>query len=203
MDNNNCKIGILAYGSLIDDPGEEISNVAMEKRISCETPFKVEYGRSSSGRDGAPTLIPFEEGGARVKAQIIVLNNDITLEKAKNILYRRETRSTDNYQHSEKPGVNKVLVKELSSFKNIETVLYTSIGKNIEGKLSGSILAEYAVESLKMNAGKNGEDGVSYLLNAISNGIVTPLTKEYEKSILALTNFGSLEEVIQNRNKLQ
>ncbi|MBC6491720.1 hypothetical protein BC349_11720 [Flavihumibacter stibioxidans] len=54
-------IGILAYGSLIEDPGQMISDLII-KKISTVTPFPVEYARISSPRDGAPTLIPFEAG---------------------------------------------------------------------------------------------------------------------------------------------
>lgn len=45
------KIGILAFGSLIDDPGEEIANVISGHSITVETPFPVEYGRFSLRRD--------------------------------------------------------------------------------------------------------------------------------------------------------
>ena len=55
-------VGILAYGSLINDPGEELKKVIVG-RIPCQTPFNVEYARLSVTRDNAPTLIPTSEGG--------------------------------------------------------------------------------------------------------------------------------------------
>ena len=51
-------IGILAYGSLIDDPGREIEPLIIRRLKGVETPFQIEFARSSSTRDGAPTLIP-------------------------------------------------------------------------------------------------------------------------------------------------
>ncbi len=47
-------LGILAYGSLIDDPGEEIGG-ATSQRTAMKTPFAIEFGRSSHTR-GAPPL---------------------------------------------------------------------------------------------------------------------------------------------------
>jgi hypothetical protein len=39
--------------------------------------------------------------------------------------------------------------------------------------------------------------GFSYLINNIRNGIITPLTLEYETSVLALTRASSLEEALE------
>jgi len=66
------KIGILAFGSLIDDLGEEIANVISDDPITIETPFPVEYGRFSLRRGGAPTLVPHASGGS-VTAHILPL----------------------------------------------------------------------------------------------------------------------------------
>lgn len=38
------------------------------KRITCVTPFNVEYARKNKSRDYAPTLIPIEIGGATENA---------------------------------------------------------------------------------------------------------------------------------------
>ncbi len=54
-------VGILAYGSLIDDPGAEIEPVIL-RRIDCRTPFKVEFARASESRKGGPTLVPYDIG---------------------------------------------------------------------------------------------------------------------------------------------
>ena len=53
-------IGILAYGSLIQEPGCEIAP-AIVRRISCRTPFKVEYARKSNSRNGAQVGEDFDE----------------------------------------------------------------------------------------------------------------------------------------------
>ena len=54
-------IGILAYGSLIDDPGDEIKPLVKQKIEGVETPFAIEFARSSKSRNGAPTLIPVSQ----------------------------------------------------------------------------------------------------------------------------------------------
>lgn len=201
MENSHSKIGILAYGSLIDNPGEEITAVTI-KRIACETPFEVEYARSSKGRGGAPTLIPYASG-AKVNAKILILDDKVSLTEAKNMLYRRETGLSREYSHSENPGVNTVIIKELSDFEEVKTVLYTSIGSNIDENWDAETLADLAIKSLKSQAGENKRDGVSYLLNAIANGIITPLTNTYKEAILNKTHSTSLEEVYQKREELE
>lgn len=50
-------VGILAYGSLISDPGTEICAVIM-RRIPTMTPFPVEYGRFSATRGALPPSFP-------------------------------------------------------------------------------------------------------------------------------------------------
>ena len=84
-------IGILAYGSLIGDPGPEIEP-HITRRIACRTPFKVEFARTSRTRKGGPTLVPYEKGSP-VAAQILVVN--VSLKEATDWLYRRETRKND------------------------------------------------------------------------------------------------------------
>jgi hypothetical protein len=68
-----AKVAILAYGSVIDDPREEI-RAATIGMLDCTTPFNIEYARQSRTRKGAPTLVPVEEGGAQVSAKLILLN---------------------------------------------------------------------------------------------------------------------------------
>jgi hypothetical protein len=70
------RLGIIAYGSLIKCPGDEIKKAETD-RIDVETTFEVEFARSSVTRDGAPTLVPFK-GGAKVKAVMIVLKDYVT-----------------------------------------------------------------------------------------------------------------------------
>ena len=101
-------LGILAYGSLINDPGDEI-NPLITERISCITPFNIEFARKSKSRDYAPTLIPVEVEGAAVNAVILVLDDSVSLEEAENMLWRRETREADltkKYEKKLNPGKN-------------------------------------------------------------------------------------------------
>jgi hypothetical protein len=85
------KIGILAFGSLIQDPGPELEpRIVM--RIKTQTPFRVEYARfSGKTRGGAPTLA-LHRGGSPVSAEILVLDDVVTTVQATNMLWRRETR---------------------------------------------------------------------------------------------------------------
>ena len=83
-------VGILAFGSMAEEPGPELAATAT-RRIAVQTPFFVEFARSSRTRDGAPTLVPVRAGGARVPATILVLDDSVTVADARAILYRRET----------------------------------------------------------------------------------------------------------------
>jgi hypothetical protein len=85
------EVGILASGSLLSDPGDELNRV-IERRIDdVLTPFEVEYARSSRTRASAPTLVPVKGGmGGQVRAQVLVLKPDANVATAKTLLYRRE-----------------------------------------------------------------------------------------------------------------
>lgn len=193
------KIGILAYGSLIDNPGKEIKPIIID-RINCKTPFKVEFARTSNSRSGAPTLIPYETGN-EVKAVILVLENSTDLAHAKSILWRRERHNFDDKKYVEviTPTNNQVVVKYIRDFENVETVIYTSIGKNIDGKITAEKLSQLAIESILSKAGENKKDGIRYLYESKNNSIVTKLSQEYEQAILDKTETKTLEEAI---NKL-
>jgi len=84
------RIGVLAYGSLVEDAGAELEEATAERRSGVRTPFRVEFARHSSGRDGAPTLVPVTQGGAYVEAAIIVLKPGMSLDQAQDMVYRRE-----------------------------------------------------------------------------------------------------------------
>jgi hypothetical protein len=107
-------IGILAYGSLIVDPGNEIGSLTIGK-LDCVTPFSVEYARLSKKRDFAPTLVPVETGGAPVNAVILLLKPETSLDVAKDILWRRETRQDDlsrRYPEHKPAGKDSVRLKQ-------------------------------------------------------------------------------------------
>lgn len=192
-------IGILAFGSLIDDPGKEIGG-CIETRKNCTTPFSVEFARLSQKRGGAPTLVPVKAGGSQVSAVILVLNGEVTLEQAKTLLWKRETGAeVGEYEEPDdlESNTKKMLARTLSSFEGLETVLYTDFPE--KGKLSkpdAETLARAAVESVQSRIAKAGQDGISYLINARKAGIKTPLSESYELEILKLTNTPSLNEAL-------
>jgi cation transport regulator ChaC len=193
------KIGILAYGSLIEDPGCEIEPLIRYRINDVKTPFKIEFSRKSSSRDNAPTLVPVKEGGAQVEATILVLDIEIEEDKAMDLVWRRETRnekSDKHYKFPVNPSANQVVVQKLKNFRGVETVLYTEIGANISNP-TPQTLAELAVNSAKGNAGKEGKDGISYLMSVKRQNISTPLMPDYEKQILVLTSVSSLEEALE------
>src|SRR5258708_23224778 len=84
-------VGILAYGSLIEDPGPEIAAATARIESGVTTPFRVEFARTSTTRGGAPTLMPVTAGGAPVPAQIIVLKDTISREEHPALLCRPKT----------------------------------------------------------------------------------------------------------------
>lgn len=187
--------GILAYGSLIANPGTEISENIQEVIDMIETPFTVEFARSSNGRSGAPTLIPVKNGGAYVRANIFVLKHDVSEQEAKDLVYRREidqVGSDKRYDPPSNPGKNTVLVESINDFAGLSSVVYTKIASNLDDTSPGH-LADLAIESAKKE-GDTGRDGISYLINAKRNGIATPLMEEYEQEVLQRTGATSLEE---------
>lgn len=189
-------IAILAFGSLIDDPGTEIAPVIVSRR-NVTTPFKVEFGRLSKGRSGAPTLVPVEQGGAAVPAKLLVLQSSVTADEAKSLLWRRETRrehSGEIYREVIKPGANRVLIKTIvNAFDGMDAVLYVDFPE--EGKLqtpSPKLLARNAIASAAARI--DGLDGISYLISAKTNGIRTPLMGAYEATVLELVGAVDLED---------
>lgn len=191
-----ANIGILAYGSLIKDPGLEIFPLIMERILEVETPFSIEFARSSKTRDGAPTVIPVEAGGAPVHSVILVLDSTVSLEKAEDLLWRRETRNEKPNMHYKRPrrlGINLIIIDRIHNFRGIATVLFTKLSPNIINPTPEK-LSELAIESVKGKAGKICWDGISYLISLKKQNIKTPLMKEYEKAILLKVGAYDLEE---------
>ena len=199
------RLGILAYGSLIEEPGKEIEPIIQERISGVETPFCIEFARSSSTRDGAPTVVPVESGGAKVQATILILGENISVETAQDLLWRRETRNECSNKHYKKPvspNPDSMVVEALTHFGGVETVLYTKLGPNITD-LTPESLADLAIKSAKGNAGKKNKDGISYLISLKHQRIATPLMQAYEETILKKTNTRSLEDAlakIRNQN---
>jgi hypothetical protein len=188
-------IGVLAYGSLVDDPGWEIADATTATLQSLVTPFCVEYARSSQQRGGAPTLVPVVRGGAAVAA--IVYQLGVGEIEAADMLYRREINqvgSTKRYPGPRPSSSNAIHIGRISGMAGCDFVLYACLSANIDDPISPERLAELAVSSVCQTS--PGRDGISYLMNAKANGIITPLTPKYEEEILRLTRAGGLEDAL-------
>lgn len=187
-------VGILAYGSLIENPGDEIRAVIVDTISNVTTPFNVEFARTSTSRCGAPTLVPVEGFGAPVQAYILLLN--ASEQEATDFLYRREidkVGSDRRYRHRQRPDLNTVIVKRLVDFHGVGAVLYTEIGANID-KLTAANLAELAIASAQEL--DNGRDGISYLIDATKHGIRTALSDEYAAEINKKLETNDLPEAL-------
>jgi hypothetical protein len=189
-------IGILAYGSLIDNPGKELGPLICDRILDVTTPFSVEFARSSSSRDGAPTLVPIEDGGAQVMGVILVLDSTVEVQRAEDFVWRRETRnecSDKHYSRPANPGPNTIVVERIRSLANVEIVLFTKIGANIKNR-TPEYLADLAICSARREAGAKRMDGITYLISVKKQGIRTPLMPSYEVNILQKTKAQTLEE---------
>jgi hypothetical protein len=190
------KIGILAFGSLIDDPGDEIAAAMCGIQIPVRTPFGVEYGRLSSSRRGAPTLVPHALGGV-VSARILSLATDCSEEFAMDILYRREIHAVgSSSKYTRSSGPNCVLVKPWRDFHGFDVVFFTDFYE--EGKIKSPTPQSLAMQAVgSVGLAEAGKDGITYLANNIQNGIHTPLTSDYESEILKQTGVIDLQEALK------
>jgi hypothetical protein len=190
-------IGILAYGSLIEDPGPEIEAARLRTEHNVKTPFKIEFARKSRTRGYGPTLVPVAVGGDHVVAQIIVLKEGITEREACDLVWRRETRqigSFKRYVPSDSSGENTTVVKSAGTLQGIDTVLYTQIAANIQ-PLNAQELARLAAESV--GKAKPGMDGITYLMDALGRGLKTPLSYSYEAEVKRLAGAESLKHALE------
>lgn len=187
-------LGILAYGSLIDDPGDELAAHIVKIVRGVRTPFPVEFARKSQSRGDAPTLVP-NDSGVSVDAAILVVECNVV--DATDMLWRRETRTADRSRNYPGPRPNRpkaVRIDTLSGYAGFETLLYTSIAANVV-PLTAEHLAELAVASVaKAN---QGLDGIAYLIAAQANGITTALSPDYATAILRLTGAPDLKAARQ------
>jgi len=204
---NGHTIGILAYGSLLQNPGQEIAP-CITKRIPATTPFAIEYARSSQGRSGAPTLVPVSHNiGKPVTGQLFILDNRVSLVEAYNILYRREINrigdSACTYNDSEqRHKKNGVLVEHVKEFCHTSVVLYASLKPNLPEILNEDVaakekvkkLANLAIDSINKKTFASQRDGIQYLADNLAFQIITPLSHSYEECILKQTETASLSE---------
>ena len=194
--NPKIKIGILAFGSLIGDPGTELTP-KITMRLKVQTPFGVEYARYSSiTRGGAPTLVP-HANSFPVLGEILVLDDAVTFVEARNMLWRRERRREKSGEiYFEGKSSDSVLVRDIADSPIVSILLYTDFlpeGKDANPTVEK--LSQKAIQSVKIAA--EGKDGITYLLDNIAAGIKTSLTSDYEAEILKQTNTGSLQEAIK------
>jgi hypothetical protein len=181
------RVGILAFGSMVAEPGAELAAV-ITQRIRVETPFRVEFARSSRSRDGAPTLVPVADGGAHVPAVVLVLDQRVTLETARAMLYQRETGRADGTGAAREAN----WIAELANWDGTDICLYTALPANI-WPLTADKLADLAIDSAAAPAGARRQDGISYLQQQKRRGLVTPLMLSYEKAVLARTGARDLD----------
>ena len=195
----NSSVGILAYGSLISDPREEIEKACTGIIEDVMTPFHIEFARSSTGkgggRGGAPTLVPVANGGSHVKGQVFLV--ELSEAEATNVLYRREIGKVGElertYKRPELVTAKNVLVERITHFAGLDVVLYTQIAATIK-HLTAEKLADLAIASVAK--ADSGRDGISYLIAAKESGIITALSPSYEEEILRKTGCETLEKAL-------
>jgi hypothetical protein len=187
------KFAILAFGSLIDDPGEDLAPVIVEKRPGAITPFNVEFSHASALRDGAPTLTPVTHGGAPIEAVLLVLKEEVSIETAIDFLYARETgRPGSGAQYQPDPlHANQIYIDELPFFLGFTAVIFARATSNIE-PLTADELARRSIASAWGPAGALNLDGIRYLMDAKKHGVQTPLMNAYERRILEITGEADL-----------
>ena len=193
-------VGILAYGSLISNPGFEIKEILISTKCVDETPFPVEFARRSGankekGRGGAPTLVPYPDG-RNVRAQVFVVNASV--DEVTNRLYRREIGKVGEkdrcYEHTHNPKRDPVIVDRLEGHFGLHIVLYVRICANIH-KPTAAKLASYAIESVAK--AEPDKDGITYLKDAMAADIETPLTGAYAKEIMRRTDTNCLADALK------
>lgn len=139
-------------------------------------------------------------------ADILVLDEKVSWKEAKNILWRREINkvsSKGQYKEIESPGRKTVQIKTIPNFHSIEKVIYTYIEQNIEEPVTPSLLANLAIKSILSKAGKDKRDGIRYLDAALTNGIITNLSKSYKEEILKHSGTSTLKEGIKHYDTLR
>jgi len=139
-------------------------------------------------------LVPVEIGGAQVKA--IIYRLDTTEGDAADMLYRREIGEVGGDRRYQPPAAgrrNAVRIDRIDDLAGHGPTLYARLGANID-PLTSDRLADLAIESTRRVS--LGADGISYLLNAKTAGIVTSLSAAYERAILDRLGAPDLEHAL-------
>jgi hypothetical protein len=190
-----ASVGILAFGSLIDNPGAEIEAALVGRKLNVRTPFGVEFARRSNKRGGAPTLVPLERGGAPVSAQILLVS--VSEQEAKDRLWRREINKVGqggHYTHHANPGPNTLIIDRYENYEQVSVVLAARFAATIV-PLTAARLADLAIESARLE--RTGRDGITYLIDAKRNGLLTPLSEAYEQEILRRIEVVDLNQALR------
>lgn len=196
--DHSSQIGILAYGSLLSEPGAELDELLAGRIGGVETPFPVELARACSCRDYAPTLAPVENGGARVRGEILLARPSVSVTTLTEALWRRETR-TERRDEATTLETKDLLIRRARSLEEkhgLRRVFYADLKANIDDRRPEH-LAEMAIESARSEAGRRREDGIAYLVDLKSEDISTPLLDQYEEEMLRKTDSPSLRRARQ------
>lgn len=170
-------VAIMAYGSLIDEPGPELAPLIVD-RIPRRTAFPVEYARASPRWGGGPVLVPHPAGGA-VDGRLLVLAASVELGAAVEMLAAREGL----------PDARGVVLVDCDE---PYAVLAASLPRNLPAPDMAPVeLARRAIASA--GAGAGGRNGIAYLRRAIASGIDTPLTREYASAVCGILGVADLE----------
>lgn len=204
-------IGILAYGSLITHPGQEIESVLDHVIPDVMTPFPAEYARKSGTRAGAPTLVPVSIGcGTPVKAVVLVLKKYTRKKKAQNFLYRRELHQEGDLEviyddQVQRQKRDAMVIETMKNQFGLSVIYYTALKPNfteiLDTKLTqeqkAELLARAAIDSVTQGTYAKEMDGLQYLADNIEAGVVTVLTEVYAQAIL--NKVGNVSNLSQAR----
>lgn len=169
-------VAIMAYGSLLYEPGAGLAMVIVARR-PCRTPFPVEYGRASRRWGGGPVLVPHERGGP-VDGALLLLADEVDLGTAVELLADREGLDGSR-------GVVEV------DMPGDRLVITACLPRNLPAPdMDPDALARRAVTSARHGP----RNGVAYLNGALRAGIVTPASEAYARGVLERVGAQSLDE---------
>jgi len=191
------RVAILAYGSLVADPGDELAPL-IDERHPHTTPFSVEFARLSPCRDHAPVLTVVAEGEADpVAGTLLVLKAGTSVETATCCLWRRETHQVSSRKLPLGADRHHIrLLTKLDGLDGIDAVLYWQAEANYP-RPEAAGLARRSIESARGAAGEQRKDGISYLAQVVAAGIRTRLTDAYVAAVLKETGADTLEAAWQ------
>lgn len=127
-------------------------------------------------------------------AEILVLDESVTIDEARDMLWRRERRKVGTDEtYAEGDSENSVLVRTVTHDACVANVHYTDF--HDAGKLAEPTAADLAKRAIESVPKAEPEmDGITYLMRAMASGIETELTKDSRDEILKQTDTDSLTE---------